>query len=304
MSSAAPLPDHQNRPHIRNFQPLGVQQDGKTIVLLRDPSALSKESMGVVPQVLPLILQFQGRETLQDIAERTKAPLDALRQIVARMDELGLLWGPRFEELERVAKASVESAGHFPASCTLPLGDAAKAGEVLGKFLSEAEDPEIDGRVVGLVAPHLDALLAASADDLSRADGVGPVVAEAVTEFLSSHDNRAMLHRLRDAGLTMHMEVPDGPVEGPLTGCTVVVTGALKGFTRDEAKTAIIAAGGKATDSVSKRTTFVVAGTDPGSKVEKAAKAGVPVIDEATFLAVRAGERGAGPEEISESLGE
>jgi len=106
--------------------------------------------------VLPLILQFQGRESLEELAERTKAPIDMLRQLVARMDELGLLWGPRFEELERVAKAKVESAGHFPASCTMGLGDASKAAEVLGKFLGEAEDPEIDGDVVGLVAPHLD----------------------------------------------------------------------------------------------------------------------------------------------------
>ena len=150
------MPEHQNRPHIRNFQPLGVQQEGKTIVLLRDPSALSAESMGVIPQVLPLILQFQGRESLEEISERTKAPVEMLRQLVGRMDELGLLWGPRFEELERVAKAKVESAGHFPATCTQGLGDAAKAGETLGKFLSEAEDPEIDGRVVGLLAPHLD----------------------------------------------------------------------------------------------------------------------------------------------------
>ncbi len=148
---------------------------------------------------------------------------------------------------------------------------------------------EVTADAIALVAPRLDALLSASADDLARADGVGPVVAEAVTEFLSSDDNRAMLDRLRAAGLTMEMDVPDGPIEGPLTGCTVVVTGALQGFTRDEAKRAIIAAGGKSTDSVSKKTTFVVVGADPGSKVEKAEKAGVPVVDEATFAAVLAG---------------
>ena len=115
---------------------------------------------------------------------------------------------------------------------------------------------------------------------------MGPVVAEAVTEFLSSDDNRAMLDRLRAAGLTMEMDVPDGPIEGPLTGCTVVVTGALQGFTRDEAKRAIIAAGGKSTDSVSRKTTFVVVGADAGSKAERAEKAGVPVVDEDTFVAI------------------
>ena len=150
---------------------------------------------------------------------------------------------------------------------------------------------EVTAGAIALVAPRLDALLTASADDLARAEGVGPVVAEAVTEFLSSDDNRAMLERLHAAGLTMEMDVPDGPTLGPLTGCTVVVTGALEGFTRDEAKRAIVAAGGKATDSVSKKTTFVVAGADPGSKVAKAENAGVPVVDEVAFVAVLAGEQ-------------
>jgi DNA ligase (NAD+) len=150
---------------------------------------------------------------------------------------------------------------------------------------------EVTAGAIALVAPRLDALLSASADDLARAEGVGPEVGEAVTEFLSSDDNRAMLDRLRAAGLTMEMDVPDGPAEGPLIGCTVVVTGSLEGFTRDEAKRAIIAAGGKSTDSVSKKTSFVVVGADPGSKVAKAEKAGVPVVDEAAFAAVLAGDQ-------------
>ena len=148
---------------------------------------------------------------------------------------------------------------------------------------------EVTAGSIALVAPSLDALLAASSDDLARAEGVGPVVAEAVTEFLSSDDNRAMLERLRAAGLTVHMDVPDGPVDGPLTGCTVVVTGGLEAFSRDEAKRAIVAAGGKSTDSVSKKTSFLVAGRDPGSKVAKAEAAGVPVVDEATLIQVLAG---------------
>lgn len=156
---------------------------------------------------------------------------------------------------------------------------------------------EVTAASIALVAPTLDALLAASPDDLARGEGVGPVVAEAVTEFLSADDNRAMLERLRTAGLTMEMDVPDAPPDGPLVGCTVVVTGSLEGFTRDEAKRAIIAAGGKSTDSVSRKTTFVVAGADPGSKVAKAEKAGVPVIDEAAFRAAieRGGPAAGGP---------
>lgn len=155
----APLPEHLNRPHIRNFQPVGMpQEEGKPpIVLLRDPSMLSQQTMGIQANALPLILQFQGRETLAEIETRTKAPMNLLREIVTRMDELGLLWGPRFEELERLAKARVAEAGHFPATSTLALGkDAEAASTMLANWLRDAEDPEIDGDVIGIVAPHLD----------------------------------------------------------------------------------------------------------------------------------------------------
>lgn len=149
---------------------------------------------------------------------------------------------------------------------------------------------EVTAESLALVMPSLDTLLEAAPEDMARAEGVGPVVAESVTEFLSSSDNRSMLERLRAAGLQMHMDVPDGPVSGPLAGCTVVVTGGLESLSRDEARRAITAAGGKATDSVSKRTAFVVAGRDPGSKVEKARAAGVPIVDEAAFGRILAGD--------------
>ena len=156
----APLAEHLERPHIRNFQPLGMQQEGKPpIVILRDPSMLAPQTMAVQPQVLPLILQFQGRESLQEISTRTKAPMNVLREIVSRMDELGLLWGPRFEELERLAKARITESGKYPLGPTLGSTLGSKADEASAKIASwmeQAEDPEIEGSIVGLVAPHLD----------------------------------------------------------------------------------------------------------------------------------------------------
>ena len=154
----APLPEHLQRPCIRNFQPRGMQQEGKQpIVLLYDPSRLSAQTMAVQPQVLPLILQFQGRESLEELSTRTKAPMNILREIVTRMDELGLLWGPRFEELERLAKARITESGHFPTSCTAPLGENAEtANATIAGWMAQAEDPEIPGTVTGLVSPHLD----------------------------------------------------------------------------------------------------------------------------------------------------
>lgn len=152
-----PLPEHLQRPHIRNFQPIGMQHEKGPIVVLRDPSALSKESMAVPPQVLPLVLQFQGRESLEEIAARTQAPMNVLRELVSRMDDLGLLWGPRFEELERLALARVTEAGHFPVAASGSLAPTPEAAaKRISDWLEQTEDPEIPGTVVGIVAPHLD----------------------------------------------------------------------------------------------------------------------------------------------------
>ncbi len=156
--SDSPLPEHLDRPHIRNFQPLGMRQEGKPpIVMLRDPSMLSPQTMAVQPNVLPLILQFQGQESLSELETRTKAPINMLRELVTRMDELGLLWGPRFDELERLAKARIQESGNFPATCSLAIGsERDKAAEKIAQWMSEVEDPEIEGTVSGVVAPHLD----------------------------------------------------------------------------------------------------------------------------------------------------
>jgi DNA ligase (NAD+) len=148
---------------------------------------------------------------------------------------------------------------------------------------------DVTADAIVAVAPSLDALLAADAEVLAQAEGVGPVVAESVREFLESEANREQLERLRNAGLTTVGEAPPPPADGPLTGLSVVITGGLEAFSRDDAKRAVIAAGGKATGSVSTSTAFVVAGVDPGSKLQKAESAGVPVIDEAAFLAVLEG---------------
>lgn len=148
---------------------------------------------------------------------------------------------------------------------------------------------DVTAEALVAVTPSLDALLEADAEVLAQADGVGPVVAESVREFLASDANREQLERLRAAGLTIAAEAPAPRADGPLTGLSVVVTGGLDTLSRDDAKRAIAAAGGKMTGSVSRSTAFVVAGADPGTKLQKAESAGVPVIDEAAFLAVLEG---------------
>ena len=150
---------------------------------------------------------------------------------------------------------------------------------------------DVTAEAVVAVCPSLDALLAADAEGLAEAEGVGPVVAESVREFLSSEANLALLERLRAAGLTMEADVPAPREDGPLTGRAVVLTGGLEAMSRDDAKRAVVAAGGKVTGSVSRSTGFVVAGVDPGSKLQKAEQLGVPVVDEPAFLEILDGRR-------------
>ena len=132
------------------------------------------------------------------------------------------------------------------------------------------------------------AVRAASVDELSAVDGVGAVIAEAVRDWFDRPDNdwhRMIVERWAVDGVRMVDERDDG-LEQTLAGRTVVVTGSLEGFSRDSAKEAILARGGKAAGSVSKNTDFVVVGPGAGSKETKARELGLTVLDEAQFVAL------------------
>ena len=128
----------------------------------------------------------------------------------------------------------------------------------------------------------MEAIRAASAEDLAKADGVGGVIADSLREWLEVDWHRDILRKWQDAGLPLADEAREsGP--RPLEGVTVVVTGSLEAFSRDSAAEAITSRGGKVSGSVSKKTSFVVVGESPGTKAEKAAALKVPVLDEAGF---------------------
>jgi DNA ligase (NAD+) len=128
----------------------------------------------------------------------------------------------------------------------------------------------------------IDALIAASEEELTRVNDIGPKVAATVREFFSNERNLALVERLRGYGLTFTAE---RKVRGTtLSGLTFVLTGTLPTLTRDEAKERIEAAGGKISGSVSKKTNYVVAGEEAGSKLEKAQQLGVAILDEAGLL--------------------
>ncbi|XEE28122.1 NAD-dependent DNA ligase LigA [Mycolicibacterium sp. jd] len=128
----------------------------------------------------------------------------------------------------------------------------------------------------------LDAIVAASEEELAAVEGVGPTIAAAVTDWFTVDWHRTIVDKWRAAGVRMADE-RDASIERTLDGLSIVVTGSLTGYSRDEAKEAIIARGGKAAGSVSKKTAYVVAGDSPGSKYDKAIELGVPVLDEDGF---------------------
>jgi DNA ligase (NAD+) len=141
----------------------------------------------------------------------------------------------------------------------------------------------------------IDAIAAASADQLADADGVGRTIAESVVEWFAVDWHREIVEKWRAAGVVMAEDrvVDDGPK--PLAGLSIVVTGALEGYTREGAAEAITSRGGKSAGSVSKKTAFVVVGDTPGSKYARAVDLKVPILDEAGFTVLL--ERG--PEEAA-----
>jgi DNA ligase (NAD+) len=128
----------------------------------------------------------------------------------------------------------------------------------------------------------LDALAAARADDLMQIEGVGPNIAEAVVDWFGRPANRKVLKKLKAAGVwpVASAGEPGAAKEGPLSGLTFVVTGTLPNLSREDAKELIQARGGKVTDSVSKKTDYLVLGAEPGSKFAKAKSLGVKIIGE------------------------
>ena len=140
----------------------------------------------------------------------------------------------------------------------------------------------------------LDAIRAATVEELADTEGVGGVIAEAVKEWFTVDWHLQIVDRWTAAGVRMADE-RDENIDRTLEGLTIVVTGGLEGFTRDGAKEAIISRGGKASGSVSKKTDFVVVGENAGSKAEKAEELGRPILDEAGFVKLLEG----GPSAVS-----
>jgi len=144
---------------------------------------------------------------------------------------------------------------------------------------------EVTGRNLAQGLREIDALLAASEQDIAQIPGIGEKMAASIVAQL--HDERmlALIDDLRQIGLRLREEGPP-PSQGPLAGKTLVLTGSMPQWSREMATERILAAGGRVSGSVSKRTDYVIAGESPGSKLEKAERLGVTVLDEAGLRAL------------------
>jgi DNA ligase (NAD+) len=144
---------------------------------------------------------------------------------------------------------------------------------------------EVTARNLAAQLRSMDALLEADPDRIAETPGIGPKVATRIAEQLADQDMRDLVQDLK--GLGLHLEQEGAPPgEGPLRDSTFVLTGTLPTLTREQATERIMAAGGKVTSSVSKKTSYLVAGASPGSKLEKAERLGVAVLDEEGLLSL------------------
>lgn len=209
-------------------------------------------------------------------------------QTVTALMERGWVTDP--SDLYRLDLHSVSTLPGFGEKSARNLIDAIAASKdrPIWRLLVGLSIRRVGAHVAEILAKRyraIESLAAASLEDLENAEGVGPEISAAVHEWFHTPENLLLIDRLRQAGLRLHDDETAAPAgEQPLLGKIVVVTGTLSGFSRDEATQAAEAAGARVTSSVSKKTSFVVAGSDAGTKLVKAQSLGVEVIDEAEFV--------------------
>ena len=268
-----------------------------------------------------LVCAAQRKQALLHFAQRRALDIDGLgEKVVDQLVDRSLVHSPA--DLFALDVAAVESLDRMAGKSAANLVDGIRAARraTLPRFLYALGIRHVGEEVARVLAREfgrLDALLdadwsalmaqkvARQKDNVGRRkrgeppravplEGIGDEIVEAIGQFLAEPHNRAVVERLRDAGVTwpegegtlerVDSDAPPAASGGPLAGKTLVLTGTLPDLTRDDAKARIEAAGGKVSGSVSKKTAYVVAGDEAGSKADKAAELGVAIIDQDTLL--------------------
>ncbi|MCH8121469.1 MAG: NAD-dependent DNA ligase LigA, partial [Planctomycetes bacterium] len=249
-------------------------------------SAVAKDENGVYIRCLNPDCLGQLKERLKYFAGRGQMDIENLgTALIEQLVEVGLvknfadlykLQKPELIELERMAEKSADNViKAIEKSKTRPLW----------RFVTALGIRHIGGQSAQILAEYfgsLEALMSAEQQELAEIDQIGPTMAESVYEYFRDTRNQAVIDQLLAAGVRPRQ--PRARRSDKLAGKTIVVTGSLENFTRQQIEQAIRQAGAKTSSSVSKKTDFVLAGENPGSKLDKARKLGVKVIDEKLFL--------------------
>jgi DNA ligase (NAD+) len=235
-----------------------------------------------------LFCPAQRKQALWHFASRRAMDIDGLgEKLIDQLVDNGLLkttadlYGLSAQTLAGLERMAEKSATNVVSAV------AASKNTTLARFIYALGIRNVGEQTAKDLAAHfgdLSPLMQADEDVLQNVPEVGPVVAASVYRFFHEPHNQEVIARLIDAGVRWKKHTPSTPDGGALSGKTFVLTGTLPGMTRDEAKSRIESCGGKVTGSVSKKTDYVVAGDEPGGKLDKAVNLGVSVIDEPALL--------------------
>src|SRR3954447_22542688 len=229
-----------------------------------------------------LINWVQGPADIEGVGE----------QLMRRLWELGLVRSlPDLYRLTREQLLELDGFADKSASNAIDAIELSKRTP-FSRVLLGLNIPDVGWVTAQNLARHfgsVDKLVDASQEEIQEVDGIGPERAEAIAEWFADKENLKLVEELKGLGLRFEAGPEERPVEGQLTGSTYVITGTLEGFSREEARKALEAMGAKVGDSVSKKTSGVIAGESPGSKLAKAEQLGVPVLDEAALKKLLAG---------------
>jgi DNA ligase (NAD+) len=234
----------------------------------------------------------RGLETLINWVQGP-ADIDGVgEQLMRRLWELGLVRS--LPDLYRLSKEQLLELDGFAEISATKAVDAIQGSKrtPFSRVLLGLNIPDVGWVTAQSLARHLgsvEKLAAATQEEIQEVEGIGPERAEAIAEWFADEENLRLVGELKELGLRFEAGPEERPVEGPLSGASYVITGTLEGYSRDEARKALEAKGAKVADSVSKKTTGVIAGESPGSKLAKAEQLGVPVLDEAALDALLRG---------------
>jgi len=320
--------DDINRKDIREGDEVIVQRAGDVIPQVVGPVLPHKA--GTKPFRMPTNCPLCGAEVVRPKGEamhrcpNRKCPSRGIESLInwvmAAADIEGVgelmvrrLWNegivtsiPELYRLTKEQLLELDGFGDISAQNAVDSIEVSRTQTPFFRVLFGLNIPQVGFVTAQNLARHfgsVDRLLEASQEEIEEVDGIGPDRAEAIAEWLADEENRALVDDLRELGLVFTAGEAERVVEGPLTGSTYVITGTLESWTRDEAAAALESLGAKVSNSVSSKTTGLVVGEEPGaSKLTKAQKAGVPLLEEAELAKLLKGSPPAGSSPRRSSL--